>query len=146
MPTVFDVRPADLIEKLSEYLQKHVEEVKPPEWAIYVKLSSHNIRPPQDKNWWYVRAASLLRKIYIHGPIGVERLRKMYGGRRRNRTRPEHSRKAAGGIIRKILIQLEAAGLVEKTPKGRVLTPKGRSLLDKISTIIVKKEYQAEKK
>lgn len=146
MPTVHDVRPADLIDKLSEYLQKHVEEVKPPEWAIYVKLSSHNIRPPDNKDWWYVRAASLLRKIYIHGPIGIERLRKMYGGRRRNRTSPEHSRKAAGGIIRKILLQLEAAGLVEKTPRGRVLTPKGKSLLDKISTLIVKKEYQAERK
>ena len=46
---------------------------------------------------------------------------------------PKHHRDAGGSNIRKILNQLEQAELVSKTPKGRVLTPKGRALLDKVS-------------
>ena len=40
--------------------------------------------------------------------------------------------------IRKILQQLEAAGLVEKTKDGRILTSKGRSLLDKLAAQVRK--------
>jgi len=147
MPTPYDV-PADLlIERLAKYLKREVEEVRPPEWAIFVKTGSHAQRPPQDPDWWYVRCASLLRKLYLHGPIGVERLRSMYGGRKDRGHRPEHHRKAGGSIIRKALQQLEAAGLVQKVMNakghviGRALTPKGRSLLDRIATE-VKRELE----
>jgi hypothetical protein len=50
--------------------------------------------------WWYVRCASLQRKIYIHGPIGIEKLRAEYGGRKDFGVRPEHAVKAGGAIIR----------------------------------------------
>ena len=147
MPTPYDVPPDKLIERLARYLKREVEEVRPPEWAIFVKTGSHVQRPPQDPDWWYVRCASLLRKLYIHGPIGVERLRSMYGGRKDRGHRPEHHRKAGGSIIRKALQQLEAAGLVEKITDekghviGRALTPKGRSLLDRLATE-VKRELE----
>ncbi len=147
MPTPYDV-PADLlIKRLARYLKEEVDEVRPPEWALFVKTGSHVQRPPQDPDWWYVRCASLLRKLYMRGPIGVERLRSMYGGRKDMGHRPEHHRKAGGSIIRKALQQLEAAGLVEKALDrqghvvGRVLTPKGRSLLDRIATE-VKRELE----
>ncbi|MEM2539397.1 MAG: 30S ribosomal protein S19e, partial [Candidatus Bathyarchaeia archaeon] len=92
---------------------------------------------PQNPDWWYVRCASLLRKIYVKGPIGVERLRSEYGGRKRRGTRPEHARKGGGAIIRKTLQQLEKAGLIETIKgKGRVVTPEGRSLLDSLSAEI----------
>jgi len=103
-----------------------------------VKTGSHVERPPEDPDWWYNRCASLLRKIYMRGPLGVERLRKMYGGRVDRGTRPEHARKAGGSIIRKALQQLEASGLIMQTKEGRVITPKGQSLLDRISTEILK--------
>lgn len=49
--------------------------------------------------------------------------------------RPEQARKGAGGNIRKLFHQLEAAGLVENVKgKGRVLTGEGRRLLDTIAT------------
>ena len=52
--------------------------------------------------------------------------------------------KGSGAIIRKALQQLEAAGLVETVKgKGRVVTNKGRSLLDKLATEI-KKELEKE--
>ncbi|WP_181933468.1 40S ribosomal protein S19, partial [Pyrobaculum aerophilum] len=55
-----------------------------------------------------------------------------------DKMRPERTRKAGGAIIRKILQQLEQAGYVAKTKQGRVLTPEGRSLVDRIATKIAK--------
>lgn len=80
-----------------------------------------------------------MRKLYLKGPLGVDDLRLMYGGRKDRGVRPEHFYRGGGSIIRKILQQLEEAGLVEKTPMGRVLTPKGRGLLDKLAASIRKK-------
>ncbi len=133
MPTARDV-PADLlIERLKEKL-KEFPEVQPPEWAKYVKTGSHRERPPHQEDWWYIRAASILRAIYLRGPVGVEQLRTKDGGRKDRGVKPEHVRKASGHIIRKILQQLEEAGLLVKIErKGRTISPKGQSLLDKLA-------------
>lgn len=145
MTTVYDV-PADLlIERLSEYIKGNFREVEPPEWAAYVKTGSHAERAPQEPDWWYVRTASMLRKLYINGPVGVSRLRKEYGGRKRRGVKPAHFRRAGGNIIRSILQQLEAADLAAKDGnKGRVVSGKGRSLLDAMSGQI-KRELDRER-
>ena len=144
--SVYDV-PADLlIQRLAKYLEENVPEVKPPAWALFVKTGSHVERPPQDLDWWYVRCASLLRKLYLKGPVGVSRLRKMYGGRKRRGVRPAHFRRAGGSAIRKPLQQLEEAGLVVKDGnRGRRLSPKGMSLVDMIASQI-KRELRRESK
>jgi len=144
LTTVYDV-PADvLIERLTEYIKGNIREVKPPEWAVYVKTGSHVERPPQNLDWWYVRSASMLRKLYLKGPIGVSKLRKEYGGRKRRGVKPAHFRRGGGAIIRHILQQLEAAGLIAKEDrKGRVISPKGRSLLDAMS-VQIKRELERE--
>lgn len=133
------VPPKLLIEALAEHLKENVKEVQPPEWAFYAKTGCFKDRVPDDPDWWYKRCASLLRKLYLCGPVGVERLRTAYGGRTRNTMKRKHFKKAGGSAIRKALQQLEKAGLVEKTPKGRVLTSKGRSLLDRIAVDLFKK-------
>ena len=145
MTTAYDV-PADvLISKLSGYIKENDKEVTPPEWAAYVKTGSHVERMPQVPDWWYFRTASLLRKLYMNGPVGVQRLRKEYGGRKRKGNSPAHHRKAGGSIIRISLQQLEKAGFVDKVEKsGRVVSKKGRSLLDAMSTQI-KKDLEREK-
>ncbi len=138
MVTVKDV-PADLLIRELAELLKTMPQIKPPPWATFVKTGANKERPPMQSDWWYVRAASILRKIYLHGPVGVERLRTAYGYRAKigSEMRREHTRKAGGAIIRKILQQLEEAGLVMKVPKkGRALTPQGRSLLDKVAAKI----------
>lgn len=134
MTTVYDV-PADvLITRLSDYMKGNIRELTPPEWTAFVKTGSHVERAPQDTDWWYVRAASMMRKLYTKGPIGVSRLRKAYGGRKRRGSKPAHFRKAGGNILRTLLQQLEQAGLVEKaSTRGRVVSPKGKSLLDAMS-------------
>jgi small subunit ribosomal protein S19e len=137
MTTAYDV-PADvLIDKLSDYMKESMREVQPPEWADYVKTGSHAERVPQNPDWWYVRTASILRKLYMNGPVGVSKLRKDYGGRKRRGVRPAHFAKAGGNIIRTILQQLEQVGLAQKDGiKGRNVSGKGRSLLDAMATQI----------
>ena len=135
MVTVKEV-PADMfIKALANYLKENVPEVKPPPWAMFVKTGSNREKPPEDPDWWYYRAASILRKLYISGePIGIETFRVIYGGLQRRGVAPPHFRRAGGSHIRKILQQLERAGLVTKEGnKGRVLTPRGRSLLDRLA-------------
>ena len=136
MPTPYDVPASILIERLARYLRENVDEVIPPPWASFAKTSSHAEGSPQDPDWWFTRCASLLRKIYVKGPVGISRLRSEYGGRIDRGVRPEHARKGGGAIIRKALQQLEAAGLVETRTRGRVVTRGGRQLLDKLATEI----------
>ncbi len=137
MATVYDVPPDMLIQRVAEKL-KEMEEIKPPEWAVYVKTGVHKERSPEQDDWWYVRAAAILRKVYINQPVGIERLRTAYGGRKNRGVKPEKFRKGSGSIVRKALQQLEKAGLVKKTDKGRVVTPQGKALLDKTAAEIKK--------
>ncbi|ADV65422.1 30S ribosomal protein S19e [Desulfurococcus mucosus] len=134
MVTALEVPADKLINRLAEYLKENVPEVKPPEWSIFVKTSSHKERPPSNPEWWYYRAASILRKLYKAGrPVGLSELRREYGGRKNRGVRPERTIRAPGGAIRKILQQLEQAQLVRRTRRGRVLTPQGKSMLDRLS-------------
>jgi small subunit ribosomal protein S19e len=134
LTTVYNIPASKFIEKLAQYLKENVDEINPPSWSSFVKTGAHVQKPPQNPDWWYIRCASLLRKIYIHGPIGLERLRAEYGGRKDFGVRPEHAVKAGGTIIRKALQQLEAAGLIEKLPAhGRKVTAEGRKLLQEIT-------------
>jgi len=137
LPTPYDVPASILIERLARHLKEEVDAIVPPPWASLVKTGAHVQRPPQNPDWWFTRCASLLRKIYVKGPIGIERLRSEYGGRIDRGVRPEHVRKGGGAIIRKALQQLQAAGLVETLRnRGRVVTSEGRQLLDRLSTEI----------
>jgi small subunit ribosomal protein S19e len=130
--SVNDVPSSKLIGVLAEQI-KGLPGFTPPEWSRWVKTGSHAERPPADSGWWFTRAASLMRKLYLHGPIGLTDLERAYGGNKALAYFPKHHRDAGGSSIRKVLQQLEQAELVSKTPKGRILSPKGRALLDKAS-------------
>lgn len=132
MVTVREVKSDKFIEKLKEEL-KNVKEISQPDWARFVKSGAHRERPPQQKDFWHIRTASILRRVYLDGPVGVSSLRSYYGGRRERGYIPAHFRKSSGNIIRKILQQLEKAGLIEKIAKGRRVTSKGQKFLDRIA-------------
>ncbi|MEM4527697.1 MAG: 30S ribosomal protein S19e [Desulfurococcaceae archaeon] len=138
MVTALEVPADKLIEKLVMYLKNNVPEVKPLTWAMFVKTGCFKERPPQDPDWWYYRAASILRKLYKAGkPLGLSDLRREYGGRKNRGVAPERTYRAPGNAIRKILQQLEQAQLVRKTNKGRVLSSQGRALLDRLAIEIM---------
>ncbi len=127
--------------KLAEALKK-IPEFKSPDWIAFVKSGSAKERPIDDENFWYKRAASILRQIYRRGSVGVNRLRTKYGSKKNRGMKPERFRKAGGKIIRTILQQADAAGFTEiqkhargirnKKP-GRVLTQRGKEFLEKLS-------------
>ena len=137
MAKVFDVPADDLISKLSDQLKKD-KKINPPEWASYVKTGTHAEKIPQNRDWWYTRCASLVRKVYLHGPIGISDLKSYYGGRKRIGYNLDHHKDAGGAIIRNALQQLEASGYVEKKSKGRSISSEGMIRVDRLATEIFK--------
>jgi len=132
--TIFEKDPEKFVSALAAAL-KGMEEFEIPEWAHFVKSGVSRERPPVDDDFWYIRAASILRQLYIRGVVGVGRLRTRYGSRKDRGGKACKFRKASGKIIRVILQQAEAAGLIEKVSRaqhGRRLTQVGRDLLDSI--------------
>ena len=145
MPTPLDVPSEELITTLSKFLKENVGEVAPPTWAVNAKTGSHRERPPANPDWWYTRCASLLRKLYIHGPVGIARLRVEYGGRLRKGTHIEHSRVSGGSAIREPLQQLQKAGFIAiEAKQGRKLTTEGISLLNRMAADMLKASGKTE--
>jgi small subunit ribosomal protein S19e len=132
MTTIYDVPTSKLIKKVSEELKK-MKAIDPPKWAMFVKTGGDREKQAEDEDWWYMRSASILRKIRVHGPIGISRLKKIYGGKKNRGHKPERLRKGSGAVIKNILQQLEEAGFVKKIKEGRAITPKGISFLDGVS-------------
>jgi small subunit ribosomal protein S19e len=132
MTTVYDVPADHIIRRVAEELKKR-KEIVPPEWAAFAKTGVHKEMPPEDPDWWFTRAAAVLRRVYIDGPLGVERMRSFYGGKKNRGSRPNAFRKGSGSILRKALQQLEAAGLIIHDKTGRKVSPAGMSFLDNLS-------------
>lgn len=140
MNPVYDLPAQEYNLKLAEALKK-VPEFKEPEWAGFVKSGPAKERPIDEPDFWYKRAASILRNIYKKKVVGVNRLRTKYGSKKNRGMKPEEFRRAGGKIIRTILQQSDAAGFTEiaKTIKGvrgrkpgRQLTKKGKSFMEDI--------------
>ncbi len=128
MVTVYDIAPNRLIKKVAQKLKDM--NIPAPKWAGSVKSGAHCSRLPQQKDFWYIRLASLLRNAYVHGKVGVGKLRVHYGGRKIRGVKPEKKRKAGGSVIRKGFQSLEKAGLMVKKKKGREISAAGKKLLD----------------
>lgn len=139
MTTVYDV-PADRIIDAAAQQLKGIQQIAPPEWAQFAKTGVHREKPPVRKDWWHVRSAAILRKVYINGPIGTERLAASFGGNADNGSAPKHARKSSRSVVRKSLQQLKAAGFVASEPKNRgaMITPKGQSFLDNVAHEVMK--------
>ncbi|MFP4119335.1 MAG: 30S ribosomal protein S19e [Candidatus Woesearchaeota archaeon] len=129
---IYQVSQQKLVLALAQELKSLIEM---PEWARFVKTGPHRETLPKNPDWWYIRAASILRTCYKNGPVGVSKLRTRYGGRKNRGFRPDKFERSSGKIIRTILQQLESAELIKQDAvgvhKGRVATAKGTSLLAK---------------
>lgn len=149
MANALEVDPNELIERAAKQLEEQ-KLVQPPEWSAYVKTGMHADRPPANKNWWYMRSAAILRSIYKLGLVGTSKLRTKYGGRKNRGYRPERFYRGGGSIIRKAMQQLEKSGLLIKVEKGqdrgRKLTGKGKSFLDKIAAQMLKEGIKERKR
>lgn len=148
---IFDVPASELIKEAAGNLKQKIQK---PEWIDFAKTGESRERSPQDRDFWFVRNASILYRVYKEGPLGTGSLRSYYGGRKNRGVRPEHHRKGSGKIIRLCLQTLEKEGLIKKTKKGRTVTSAGEKFLLTISRTVEKrldeelkqkKELQAER-
>jgi len=132
----YNLKLAEALKKISEFAQ--------PEWVKFVKSGPAKERPIDDPDFWYKRAASILKQIYKKKIVGVNRLRTRYGSKKNRGYAPEKFKRAGGKIIRTILQQSDKAGFTEiaKAVKGvknrkpgRQMTKNGKEFLESIIKI-----------
>eukprot|EP00842_Homolaphlyctis_polyrhiza_P000026 jgi/Hompol1/1023/HPOL_005489-RA len=135
--TVKDVSSHAFIKAYSAYL-KRTGKLEIPKWVDLVKTSTQKELAPYDPDWFYVRAASVARHIYLRRGVGVGGLKKNYGGRKNRGNRPHHSGVGSGSIARHVLQALEKIKVLEKDQSGgRKISPDGQKDLDRIAQQIV---------
>lgn len=140
MTNVYDTPAGKLIQAVASDLREKVK-LGRPEWSYFAKTGSNRERAPENEDWWWIRAAAVLRKIYVDGPVGVQKLRVVYGGRKNKGCKPEEFRRGGGKVIRTLLQEFDKIGYTEKVGKeGRKITSKGKSYLDRIASTIAVKE------
>ncbi len=109
-----------------------------PKYIDYVKSGAGKERVPESEDFFYFRCASVLRQVYLKGPIGISKLRTKYGSKRAHWVRRHHHYRAGGSVIKDAFDALEKKGYIKTTKTGRIITPGGKSFLDKLSNEIVK--------
>ena len=131
MVTVYDVPAEKLILKVSEKLKEN-DKIVPPEWAEFAKTGIHTERAPVQQGWGPTRAACIKTKMEVERAMGTTTLAGEYGGFNDRGCKPNKAVKGSRNIVRKCLIQLQDAGLLEATQdkQGRKISPAGQKLLD----------------
>merc|ERR1712150_89549 len=117
--TVKDVNPQQFVKAFAAHLKK--SKLKVPEYVTIVKTSKAHELGPTDPDWFCVRA-----------------VRKIYGGAKRNGTRPSHFCLSSSNVARKVLQSLEGIKRVTKDVNGgRSIAPTGRRDMDRIAGQLV---------
>lgn len=102
-------------------------------WVDTVKTGAAKELPPQSIDWFYVRAASIARHVYLRKTVGVGRLRKVHGSPKNRGSKPSHHVDASGSVDRKVMQALEKIGVLEQDEDkgGRRITQSGQRDLDR---------------
>jgi len=134
-----DLEPAVFITAYAKYL-KRSGNIVVPKWADLVKTGHHKELAPSDRDWFYVRAATIARRLYLDRSAGsgVGIFRRMYGGRVRRGSKPNRFVLGSGAVIRAVIQELEKMKIIEKSANGgRKISSHGRSELDKIAGNVI---------
>ncbi|KAJ4455598.1 putative 40S ribosomal protein S19-1 [Paratrimastix pyriformis] len=130
--TVKDVPAAEFIHVYAAHLKRQ-NKLRVPKWAEYVKTGCLKELSPLDPDWYYIRAASMARKLYLRGKIGVGSFQRIYGGRKNNGACPSHFVESSGKVARQILHDLEKLNVVTRDGEMRRLSQEGQRDLDGIA-------------
>ncbi|QIW99496.1 hypothetical protein AMS68_005014 [Peltaster fructicola] len=143
--SVRDVPADKFIEAYAAFLKRQGK-LPIPGWSDTVKTSNAKELPPQSIDWFYVRAASVARHIYVRKTVGVGRLRKVHGGVKNRGSRPSHHVDASGSVDRKIMQALEKIGVLEQDEEkgGRRITQSGQRDLDRIAQTTIEAEDEED--
>ncbi|KAI5159909.1 small subunit ribosomal protein S19e [Nematocida ausubeli] len=139
---VEEICPEQFINVLSKSL-KEEKKIERPAEADHIKTGHGREQAPVSEDWYHVRAASLLRKLYMEeltNPekskygFGVMWFARVYGGAKNNGHKPSHTVSGSKSLVRRILQSLENVKLVSTMPKGgRKLTQTGHAYLQEIA-------------
>ncbi len=111
MITVRDV-PADaFIAELADHLKK-TQKVSPMENHFFIKTGFSREIAPYSEDWFYIRCASLARKLFLRPGLGVGTLRKIYGKNNSRGHKKNHNAKGSGKVIRYCIKQLQEADIL----------------------------------
>lgn len=129
-----DVPAQDFINAYAKFLQRQGK-LEVPGYVDLVKTSAGNELPPQEaETWFYKRAASIARHIYLRKQVGVGALNKLYGGAKNRGFRPHKHVDSSGSINRKCVQSLQKIGVLEISSKGgRKISENGQRDLDRIA-------------
>jgi len=135
MVTIYDV-PADAPSRKSPHDSKTGS--TSPTGSNSPRAAPARRLPPKQEDFWYVRSASLLRKVAQNEPIGIERLATEYGSKKRgsNRysVRPGEHEGGSRKLIRASLQALEEDGLVTTAAgEGRRISDDGEAFLSEVA-------------
>merc|ERR1719336_1124136 len=124
-PHLFTIALADHFKKSGKF--------ELPDWHDLIKTAPFKEMPPMDPDWYYTRCASVARRVYLHGGLGVGGFSRVFGGRNRRGSKKPHWARASKGLIRHMLAALQEADIVAKRKKGRWITQNGQRELDIIA-------------
>merc|ERR1712023_73921 len=113
MVTLKDVPAGKFIEAYADFLKKS-NKIELPSWVDLVKTGHYHELAPYDDDWFYTRAAAIIRKLYIKPNYGVGRLANKFGGKERNGVARKHHAKDSRGVIRAAMQALEKAKLLTR--------------------------------
>ena len=155
--TVKDVPADKFIAAYAEHLKK-TQKVLPIKGASYIKTGHFKQLNPYSEDWFYTRAASIARVVYLRPEIGVNTLQHVYGGRKNNGNAKYHHALGSAKVLRYALQQLEQANVVmrltdkrntsyqsvpDKKDKllPRIVTPEGHKELNEIAKQVFASQY-----
>ncbi|KAK3334045.1 40S ribosomal protein S19 [Podospora appendiculata] len=143
--TVRDVDPQRFVTAYAAFLKRQGK-LPVPGWVDTVKTGPAKEMPPQDIDWFYVRAAAVARHVYLRKTVGVGRLRKVHGSAKNRGNRPSHHVDASGSVDRKIFQSLEKIQVLERDEDkgGRRITQQGQRDLDRIAQTVAEADNEDE--
>ena len=99
--TVLDVDYNVFINALANKL-KADGKLAQPDWTQFVKTGVTRQYSPNEQNWYYLKAAAILRRVYIQGPLGIKDFRKIFASEKQSCVGKSHHVLASGKLCRVI--------------------------------------------
>ena len=145
--TIRDVSAWQWIKAAAEQL-KQEGKLFVPRCSEIVKTSHGRERAPQNPDWYYIRAAAVLRAIYLRPGTGYGGLSKRFGNKKNRGSQPEITTKAARGLLHWACRSLEGLKLVTKGKEsGHIITKEGRKRADTIAfNVLIRRRPGTAKK
>lgn len=134
--TVRDVKTFRFIKVMASHL-KQSGKLFVPNCAEYIKTSHGREKAPENPDWYYIRCAAVLRRIYLRPGTGLGGLSKKFGSKKNRGSQPEITTRAATGPLHWACKSLEGLKYISKGKvSGRILTKEGRRVADTIAANI----------